>query len=104
MVNMDSHNTLSLSGCWPEKESTDTLKLAIRNPELYAEQFITHILNSEKIKWSKKIKWRRRYKTTFGVSGKVSSVRPNLISPGAQEKQRALGILLETHFRDSGKP
>lgn len=55
MIDMNSQNEITAYGCWPAKETADTLKVAVQNPVLLARQTIQEALKAEDIKLSGQI-------------------------------------------------
>lgn len=54
-MEMDLQNNLKVGGCWPKKETPSTLKVALKNPTLVAEQVIRDVLSSEHMYFRGKI-------------------------------------------------
>lgn len=50
MVDINAQNEITAYGCWPAKESSNTLKVALKNPMLLARQIIADSLFAEDIK------------------------------------------------------
>ncbi len=86
MMDINSQNEVTAYGCWPAKDKTDTLKVALQNPNLLARQLIAETLKELKIKLSGQIAW---------------GAAPNEVKTMASHHSNALSELLKPLLQDS---
>lgn len=58
-VNMDQENAVSIKGCWPAQPKPTDLKIALKNPNLFAGKFILQTLKAENIQLNGKILFQK---------------------------------------------
>lgn len=86
MMDINSQNEVTAYGCWPAKESSDSLKIAIQNPTILARQVIADALKAEQIK----------------LTGQIALGTPSKeLKTIASHRSKPLSDLMKTVLQDS---
>lgn len=86
MVDMNSQNEITAYGCWPIKEDSEILKVAVQNPILLARQIINEALKEENIT----------------LSGQIAlGVPPKELKVIASHRSKPLNEMLKPVLQDS---
>lgn len=85
MMDINSKNEVTAYGCWPAKDSVDTLKVALQNPNQIARQLIAEAIKDLDIKLSGQIAWGAAPKDLKVVAYHRSKPLSELLKPLLQD-------------------
>lgn len=85
MLDINSQNEVTAYGCWPAKETADTLKVALQNPVILARGIIADTLKAESIKLTGQIALGTPHKTLKTIAFHHSKPLSELLKTVLQE-------------------